>query len=246
MAHAQSVYRSWLDDEGEAFAAALDGDPATAVPSCPGWSIADLAAHVGSYHRWAADLLTDAGQEPRAPYALRPDPDLPLAGWYRTCLHLLRAAIDATEPDTAMWTVTVEQRAGSWCRRQTHDLAIHRWDAQDARGHATPVAVERAVDFIDELFESVLPYTLPFLGRTVPGASLHLQSTDGRYRRCADGADGRIRLSRRPRSADAVLTGTPSDLLLALWRRPSRATLTGDPACLIAWQAAVDGPGTAA
>jgi hypothetical protein len=67
MAQAPSVYRSWLADEGEAFAAALDGDATAAVPSCPGWSIVDLAAHVGSYHRWAADLLTDASQQPRAP-----------------------------------------------------------------------------------------------------------------------------------------------------------------------------------
>lgn len=29
-------YRSWLIDESQAFAATLDGDPTTAVPTCPG------------------------------------------------------------------------------------------------------------------------------------------------------------------------------------------------------------------
>ena len=57
MQQAHHVYRSWLADEGRALAAALDGDPTMPVPSCPGWSITDLVAHVGSYHRWAADLL---------------------------------------------------------------------------------------------------------------------------------------------------------------------------------------------
>jgi uncharacterized protein (TIGR03083 family) len=84
--------------------ATLDGDPATLVPSCPGWSLTDLVAHVGSYHRWAADLIQDASPQPRAPYALRPDPHTPLAEWYRTSLELLLKAVDTTDPDTPMWT----------------------------------------------------------------------------------------------------------------------------------------------
>src|SRR2546423_13781629 len=133
------TYRSWLAEEGHALAAALDGDPTAVVPSCPGWTVADLAAHVGSYHRWAADLLTDASPQPRAPYSLRPDPNLPLADWYRANLAFLLEAVDATDPDTPMWSVTVEQRAGAWCRRQAHDTTVHRWDAQNAPGHADPV-----------------------------------------------------------------------------------------------------------
>ena len=100
---------------------------------------------------------------------------------------------------------------------------------------------ERAADFIDELFEAALPYILPSLGRTVPEASLALRSVDGRHHRRIDGATGRLGLSRDPHPADATLTGTPSDLLLALWRRANAATLTGDPAALAAWQQAIDG-----
>jgi uncharacterized protein (TIGR03083 family) len=234
-------YRSWLADEGQALAAALDVDPRTPVPSCPGWTITDLVAHVGSYHRWAADLLQENGQHPRAPYDLRPRPGVTLAQWYRLCLELLLAAVDATDPDTPMWTVTVDQRAGAWCRRQAHDLAVHRWDAQNATGHAQPIMPERAVDFVDELFEATLPYTLPFLRRAVPGAGLALRSPDGTYYRRVDGTTGRPRLTREPGPADATLTGTPSDLLLTLWRRTDGTTLDGDPAALAAWQQAIDG-----
>lgn len=241
MKQTHHMYRSWLADEGKTLAAALDGDPATPVPSCPGWSITDLAAHVGSYHRWAADLLQDASQQPRAPYSLRPEPDVTLAEWYQTSLDLLLEAIDTTDPDTPMWTVTVDQKAGAWCRRQAHDLTVHRWDAQHARGHAQPVPTEHATDFIDELFEATLPYTLPFLGRTVPEASLALRSADGTYYRRLDGTTGQPRLSRDPHPADAVLTGTPSDLLLTLWRRADATTLTGDPTALATWQQAIDG-----
>ena len=242
------MYRSWLADEGQALTVALDGDPMLPVPSCPGWSLTDLAAHVGSYHRWAADLLQDASQRPRAPYALEPDPGIPLAEWYLASLELLLKAVDTTDPDTPMWTVTVDQTAGAWCRRQAHDLSVHRWDAQNAAGRAQPVRPERAIDFLDELFEAVLPYTVPFLGRTVPAASLALQSPDGTYCRHVSGATGQPRLTRSPSPADATLTGTPSDLLLTLWRRADAdadaddaVIVTGNPAALAAWQQAIDG-----
>jgi uncharacterized protein (TIGR03083 family) len=238
------VYRSWLADEGRALAATLDGDPTTPVPSCPGWSITDLVAHVGSYHRWTADLLQDASPQPRAPYSLSPDPDVPLAEWYLASLDLLLKAIDATDPDTPMWTVTIDQKAGDWCRRQAHDLTVHRWDAQNAYGSAHPVDDEQAVDLIDELFQAALPYLLPFLGRTAPEFSLALHSVDGTYRRRIHATTGQPYLSHDshdPTPADATLTGTPSDLLLALWRRTNATILTGDRTALTAWQQAIGG-----
>ena len=241
MPQAHHVYRSWLADEGQALAVTLDGDPSTRVPSCPGWSLTDLVAHVGSYHRWAADLLRDASPQPRAPYTLRPDADVSLAEWYRASLELLLEAVDSTEPDTPMWTVTTDQTAGAWCRRQAHDLTIHRWDAQHARGHPEPIQPERAADFIDELFEAALPYILPFLGRPAPARSLAVRSADGSYYRRIDAVTGQPHLSLDQTPADATLTGTPSELLLALWRRDSATILAGDPTALAAWQQAIDG-----
>jgi len=241
MSQASIEYRSWLADEGRALAATLGGDPTIPVPSCPGWSITDLVAHVGSYHRWVADLLRDASPQPRAPYSLSPDPAVPLAEWYLASLNLLIEAMDTTDPDTRMWTVTVDQNAGAGCRRQAHDLTVHRWDAQNAYGRADPIRTERAMDFIDELFKAALPYILPFLGRPVPKVSLTLRSADGTYRRRIDGTSGRPHLTHDPTPADATLTGTPSDLLLALWRRTNAATLAGDLTALTAWQQAVDG-----
>jgi uncharacterized protein (TIGR03083 family) len=241
MAELPRSYRSWLADEGRALAATLEGDPATPVPSCPGWSVTDLVAHVASYHRWVTDLLREAASHPRAPYSLRPDPHAPLAEWYEGSLELLLEAIDATDPGTPMWTVTLDQKAGAWFRRQAHDLTIHRWDAQNAYGLAQPIPDDRATDFIDELFQTALPYILPFVGRPVPDATLALRSADGSFRRRIDVTTGAPFVSDDPAPAGATLTGPPGDLLLALWRRTNEATLTGDPDALVAWQRAVDG-----
>jgi uncharacterized protein (TIGR03083 family) len=234
-------YRSWLADEGERLAGALVGDPATPVPSCPGWTLVDLAGHVGSYHRWAADLIATRSLEPRAPREVRPDPAMPLAEWYRGCLRRLLDAVDATPPDTPMWTVTTDRTVASWPRRQAHDLTVHRWDAQHALGAADTIPPDRASDFIDELFGSALPFIVPFVGRTFPASSLALRTADLSYRRRIDGSTGHLRMTKDAANADATLTGTASDLLLAVWSRPHGTHVDGDPAVLAAWQKAVDG-----
>jgi uncharacterized protein (TIGR03083 family) len=233
-------YRSWLAEEGDALAATLAGDPTVPVPTCPGWTLRDLAAHVGSYHRWAADLMRSASQQPRAPYDLRPDPEVPLTQWYRGCLADLLDAVDTTPSNTPMWTVTIGQTAAAWPRRQAHDLTVHRWDAEHAIGRPGPVAADRAVDFIDELFDTALPYIVPFTGRSLPTVSLAVRTDDGTYRRGVDGCTGLLRVTREPARADATLTGPAPDLLLALWGRPHRAVVTGDPAAFAAWQRVVD------
>ncbi|MGH3308243.1 MAG: maleylpyruvate isomerase N-terminal domain-containing protein, partial [Nocardioides sp.] len=35
-------------------AAVRDADPGRPVPTCPAWTLAELTAHVGFGHRWAA------------------------------------------------------------------------------------------------------------------------------------------------------------------------------------------------
>ena len=78
--------------------------------------------------------------------------------------------------------------AAFWFRRQAHETAVHRWDAQRA---ATPSSVDPidatlAADGVDEWLEVFVPR---FLARTgVPddlvGATLHLHCTDeGGHRR---------------------------------------------------------------
>ena len=51
-------YDAELQAETAAFAAAVrDADPARPVPTCPAWTLAQLTAHVGFGHRWAAVIV---------------------------------------------------------------------------------------------------------------------------------------------------------------------------------------------
>src|SRR2546427_822006 len=57
-------YCDALEAEIERFAADVRGvDPATRVPTCPDWSIAELVEHVGAVHRWAGRMVADTLQE---------------------------------------------------------------------------------------------------------------------------------------------------------------------------------------
>lgn len=53
------TYREAIGRETLRFADAVrDADPVGAVPSCPGWTLADLTRHVGALQRWFCVLLS--------------------------------------------------------------------------------------------------------------------------------------------------------------------------------------------
>src|SRR4051794_4004210 len=57
-------YTTLVADEIERFALVVGGaEPATPVPTCPGWELADLIDHVGSIHRWAAYMVRNQSPE---------------------------------------------------------------------------------------------------------------------------------------------------------------------------------------
>jgi len=59
-----AAYRAALPAETDSLAELMrTADPATPIPACPGWSLANLMTHVGRGHRWAAAMITDRATE---------------------------------------------------------------------------------------------------------------------------------------------------------------------------------------
>ncbi|WP_460792899.1 maleylpyruvate isomerase family mycothiol-dependent enzyme [Nocardioides maradonensis] len=205
----------------DAFAAELEkGDLDAPVPSCPGWTLADLGNHLREVHLWAAHAVTEGNPAGTS----EPVPPDQLAAAYREAAHGLITVLDV-DPSTPAWTFGPDKVVGFWQRRQVHETLVHLYDARLATGRAElwQPRPELAWDGVDEVATVFYPRQVR-LARTEPlTRRLVLSATD--VDTTVDFGEG-----------DPVeLTGTAAELLLALWKRipatdPAVAALLGDSA----------------
>ena len=211
-------YISALRSNGNAAAqAARDMPMETTVPSCPEWTLRDLAHHLGSHHRWVAGNLDQPPDGKAFKRRAEPPADEAIPDWLEAGAEMLATKLAATDPAKPCWTwVPFDDSVGFWARRTAHETAMHRWDAQNADGEADAVEPELAADGVDEY----LGILGAFQGRRFPEAgSIHLHSTDtpGEWLVRLD-AEG-IQLTREHANGDVAVRGPASDVLLVLMGR---------------------------
>ena len=140
-----------LRREGELLAAAAQrAGPGAAVPGCPAWCVRDLLKHVGYVHRWAAGYVRE--QYPRwvdraseAEIRASGPGDDALIGWFRDGHAALVRTLEAADPDMTCWTfLEAPSAVAFWARRQAHETAIHRVDAEQAAAAADSGRTEAA------------------------------------------------------------------------------------------------------
>ena len=114
------------------------GDPSTPVPTCPGWSLAQLFRHVGRGDRWAAQIVADRVDhylDPRAVEGGKPPPDPDEAiSWLHGGAQRLVDAVEQVGVETPVWTFLGSRPAYWWVRRRLHEATVHRADAALALG----------------------------------------------------------------------------------------------------------------
>ena len=201
------------------------------VPSCPGWKVADLVAHLGQTHLWAERCIRvrdPSGPEVDAPVTDRAR----LAAWYAECAGVLVGTLQATEPSAECWTFGLSSRtAAFWFRRQAHEAAMHRWDLGAALGRDVGYPSSLALDGIEEVVSMFFPRQVR-LQRMPPLAGALAVRADGLgWVLAGDGtgpSDGPV---------DAEVSGRADPLVLLLWGRVGlddpRIQLTGDRAAAV-------------
>jgi uncharacterized protein (TIGR03083 family) len=212
------------------------GPLAGPVPTCPGWSVRDLALHVGQFCGFWTHVLCEGTGRGKTPYPEEPEGD-GMVEWLWTLGAHLVLELQATPSDTEVWTWYDADRSAKFvARRCANELAVHRYDAQSARGTCSSIATDLAADGIDEML-SVLTTARPRSGRTT-GQTLHLHATDCDAEWLVTLHRDRIDFSRRHAKADFALRGAVSDLELALYDRPPIGELErfGDESVLEAWR----------
>ncbi|GAA1979445.1 maleylpyruvate isomerase family mycothiol-dependent enzyme [Nocardiopsis rhodophaea] len=222
----------------------------TAVPTCPGWQVRDLVAHTGSVHRWAAGYL--AGRTQRTPIeSCAPKDDHALAAWFRDGHRELVEGLTAAPADLECWTfLPAPTPLAFWARRQAHETAVHRVDAERALGaehrEFTP---EFARDGIDELLAGFHVRSRSQV-RTEQPRTLLVRATDG-VPDTEQPSAWLLRLSQEApcverladpsgAPADCTVRGPSAALYLALWNRGRYEDLdvTGDASLVELWRRA--------
>ncbi len=230
-----------LEREIASLVAAVGAGPLDApVPTCPEFTVDGLAAHVGTFCGWWTHNLCEGSGRPKTPFSDEVGPE-GRAEWLRSLGGHLVSELRATPPETVVWTWHEPDRSAAFvARRTSHELAIHRVDAQLARGAADPVDAELAADGIEEVF---LLATSPAAetrvgskrGRADTHATLHLHGTDyspAEWLLTLDG-DG-VHVTREHGKGDLALKGPVSDLEMLLYQRPTlgRVDRFGDESVL--------------
>ena len=219
------------------------------VPTCPDWTLRQLATHVGRAHRWAAEIASTRSAE-FIPFRQVPDgriPDDPAlhAPWLRAGAARFIEAVQEAGSDP-VWAFTGLRPASFWTRRMANETAVHRADAQIAAGRRPEFEPDLAADAIDEWlgFMSGLGAPDARVEALPDGAVLHVHATD-------DGVDGEWLVRREGQAVtvepghgkgDVALRGPAARLLLVLVRRVQpddpEVEVLGDRALLTGWLAA--------
>jgi uncharacterized protein (TIGR03083 family) len=214
--------------DGDRLVAVADGDLATSVPSCPGWTVRDLVAHIAQVYEHKIEC-TRLGHAPEPWPPEWPGADQPV-DWYRDAHGRLLAMFDendATSPSATWWPA--DQTVGFWARRMAHETAVHRVDAELARGVETPIDAELATDGVDELLRIMLEGDWSDDADDAATGQRVAIETGGRVWDVVLDR-GAMTVSDGGGSSDARLGGAPSDVLLWLWGRAGddRVTYEGD------------------
>lgn len=208
-------------------------DPATPVPTCPGWTVQELLCHLGSVYRAALAWLA-GGHRPRE-WQRAPDASESVGDYLRGGFDGLHDELARHTPDehAATWW-SADPTYGFWRRRLAHETTIHRVDIQTAAGsEPSAIAEDMAVDGIDEVLTLWFGQRLSMIGLTgTRDCSVAVRSGGHSWLaragpketvgwRCADAEDER---------ADVTVHGEPMQTYLWLWGRAAPGTVTVDGA----------------
>ena len=199
----------------EAASSHLDAE----VPMCPGWTAADLLAHIGRVHRTVALHVEQRATQWIQPPESDAPPEADVAGYAAASLDRLLSALTELDPDEKMWTWSAQHNGAFYLRRMLHETSIHRVDAEGAAGMERVVEGDLAADGVDELYGIVIPFVLARGPRPMPTGTLHVHRTDGagEWMLTVDG--DQIRMERAHAKGDAAVRGHGSSLFLACWGR---------------------------
>jgi uncharacterized protein (TIGR03083 family) len=225
-------------------------DPGLHIPTCPDWTLRQLATHVGRAHRWAAEIVRTRAVE-GIPFREVPDGAYPAEpaerdAWLRAGARRLTDAAGEAGTDI-VWSFVGAVPATFWTRRMAHETLVHLADAQLAAGQQPAMDPAAAADAIDEwlsVMSGPNPGSADDRAAAMPvDAVMHVHATDdgldGGEWQIRNTAGGIVVSAGGHGSGDVGLSGPAQSLLLVLMGRLPQAdpgvSVHGDGGILAAW-----------
>lgn len=213
-----------------------DKDPATPVPTCPQWNLADLVSHVGGTQRMVTTLVGQRLTDPSAAFATMDTGPADPARWREWLTETAAAAAEAfasVTDSTPVWDPSgAAPGVPFWSRRLFGEITVHRADAAVALDTQYDVAPEHAAAAIDDWLETM---TSPGYAQARPefvdairdtGQALHFHATDTANEWLVCRKPDMVVLERthadataRGPAVEAAARGPAVELLLVLTRR---------------------------
>ncbi len=225
-----------LELEAGLFADTARGNDLDApVLPCPGWDLRDLVRHLAEIHLWAAahvsnratktwvdDLSELSGYWPDLAVFWPSDDDL--IDWYlETNATLVRELTSAPADLECRTFLPAPSPLAMWARRQAHETAVHRFDAEHAGQTQTSFDPGFATDGIDEMLCGFAPRGSTFTIDRPATMAVHANDTDAHWHLTMTPTG--ITSVRGDHPADVALIGPASDLYLAVWNRGDDAAI---------------------
>jgi uncharacterized protein (TIGR03083 family) len=216
-------------------AAAVAAGPTAPVSTCPKWTVHDLVSHIAGVHSWvcAAVLLPPDAQRPDRP---TPPGDWDeMLTWWDDNLATMLTRLAAADPAKQVWGFIPEFGSIAWwTRRQAHETAIHRLDAEHAAHEDVPTLLfdpDFASDGIDEVVTLLSPFrALAKQTEVTVEGTLLIHAADAGRAWLVHANGGVLTVGPADEAAtdtDASLVGTADAVYRAVWKRPSTALLSG-------------------
>jgi uncharacterized protein (TIGR03083 family) len=208
---------------------AAGADLGADVPSCPGWTMADLLRHVGEVYLDKVECMR-LGRQPESwpPPGLADEPPLQLLD--RGYADLTGEFAARRPQDPAFTWYEPDQSVAFYIRRMAQETVIHRVDAElGARAQVTAIPGDLAADGIDELLVAFVQYGTTNWPEEF--AELLKPAGDRLVSVVTPERSWALRLTSRDVRVDEAAAGTPAavvegpaaDVLLWLWARGGEA-----------------------
>jgi uncharacterized protein (TIGR03083 family) len=234
-----------LRDQSAHFLGALRaGDLSRPVPTCPGWSGADLLWHLGEVQWFWGSIVRDRLQSPDGlERPARPDSDHGLVQFFEEQSARLLLALTDADPAEQVYMWADDKTVGYIRRRQAHEALIHRVDAELATGvEPAPLDPALASDGLEEVLALMYGGLPPWGSFTPQGPHLRVVAEDtglelpvvlGRYTgtdpdsgETIDDAELSVRAADPAATPAAVVRGRAEDLDAWAWHRRDDSSLT--------------------